>query len=113
MPDPDLQPPKPRAVSIVRWLLLLLPSVMILVTPTQIPSGEATEARIAKLVGTGLLNLAIAAVVSIVFGILLERWRRGSVEDGFRAFSYGLLIFFVNCLIGFTGCAVRDGAFNK
>ena len=30
MPDPDSQPPQPRAVSPARWLLMLLPTVIVI-----------------------------------------------------------------------------------
>ena len=33
MPEPEPQPPPPRPISPARWLLLLLPSVPMILTP--------------------------------------------------------------------------------
>jgi hypothetical protein len=107
MPKPDPQPPQPRAISPARWLLMLLPSVPILLTPSQIEtvgSRGPSEAQISHLIGRGLITLAFAAALSCALGFLLEKWRHGSVENRFRAVGYGIAIFIVNCIVAFAGC---------
>ena len=109
MAEPDLKPPQPRPISAMRWLLMLVPSVPILLTPSQIDTvgGRGpSEAQISHLIGRGFIALAFAAALSCALGFLLEKWRRGSVENRFRAVGYGIAIFIVNCFVGFAGCNV-------
>ena len=108
MPDPDPQPPQPRAVSPARWLLLLLPSVPMLLMPSQtetVGGSGPSEAQISRLIQKGLFALVGAAALSFALGLLLEKWRRGSAENGFRAVCFGVAIFFINCLLAFAGCS--------
>ena len=108
MPEPDPQPPQPRPISTARWLLMLVPSVPMLLAPSQIETvgGRGpSEAQISHLIGRGLLTLAFAAALSFALGFLLEKWRRGSVENGFRAVCFGVAIFILNCCVAFAGCS--------
>jgi len=54
--------------------------------------------------GLLLLNLFVGVVLCFVFGVRLEKWRRGSVQNDFRALGYGFLILFVNTFVSFEGC---------
>ena len=118
MPDPDPQPPQPRAVSPARWLLMLLPSVPIILAPVvadaQIRSRSLTMSD--DIIGVSLGSLfwafCISALLSLVMGLLLEKWRYGTIEYFARAVLYMLSIFGTNCLIAFAGCAVGS-AFYK
>ena len=108
MPDPDPQPPQPRPISAARWLLMLLPSVPMLFTPSHIEpvgGGRVSEAQISHLLGRGLLTLAFVTALCGALGFLLEKWRHGSVENTAQAVAYGIAIFVVNCFVAFAGCA--------
>ena len=107
MPDPDPQPPKPRAVSPARWLLMLLPSVPMLLTPSQIETvgmDGPWEAEMTYLALRLALGLASAAALSFAIGLKLEKWEHGFVENKFRAVGFGIAILFANCLIASLGC---------
>ena len=119
MPDPDPQPPKPRAVSPARWLLMLLPSVPILLSPW---IGDAlntdhdpkhSDAIIGATIKVCLVWLCVSTALSFVLGLRLEKWRRGAIDYFPRAVFYALLILLTNCLIAFAGCAVGVAAFSK
>ena len=103
MPAPDPQPPKPRAVSPARWLLLLLPSALVLSTPLLANMFKASTA--------GFLCLMIypiwisAFVLCFRFGFILERWRWGTAKDAGNPIAYGFLILFVNAVVSFAGCS--------
>ncbi len=111
MPDPDPQPPKLRGMSLVRWLLILSPSLPMLLTPfiadawsrAQNLHGEST---LGPALGTLLITFAISAVLSIVFGVQMEKWNRGSVQSLPRVIVYVLNILFTACFIAGAGCAV-------
>ena len=110
MPDPDPQPPQPRAVSPARWLLMLLPSVPMLLTPSQIEtigcdgSDGLSRAQMTYLALRLVLGLASAAALSFAIGLKLEKWEHGFVESKLRAVGFGIAIFFANCLIASLGC---------
>ena len=112
MPDPDPHPPQPRPVSAARWLLMLVPSVPIIISPFLADAwGRSHDLKLSDdLIGTAigmlLSTLCAALVFSLVISFLLEKWRHGTVESFSRAIYYGLLIFSANLFIAFAGCAV-------
>ena len=118
MPDPDPQPPKPRAVSPARWLLLLLPSVPMLIAPliedaqVHLRNQVDSEDRIGTVIVVFLLALSVSAVLSVIMGLLLEKWRYGAIKDNSRAIFCGFLILLVNCFISFTGCSVGSAIYK-
>ena len=119
MPDPDPQPPQPRAVSPARWLLMLLPSVPIFLAPwiadaqSRLRHDRISDDIIGTAIEMLLWCLLASAVLSLVMGLLLEKWRQGTIESSARAVFYGLSILLTNCLISFAGCAVGAATFNK
>ena len=112
MSEPDPQPPQPRPVSIWRWLLMLAPSVPMLLSPLiaearpHLPPGIASEEWIGLLGGTFLTCFLVSAVFSIILGLLLEKWRHGTIGKISRAISYGVQILAINFVIAFAGCTV-------
>ncbi|MEO6788755.1 MAG: hypothetical protein ABI318_21750 [Chthoniobacteraceae bacterium] len=108
MPEPDPQPPKPRAVSPARWLLMLLPSVLVLSVP--IIADTLNRFHLADSEGFfgPMLTTYLAVVVMLCFGLgfRLDKWRHEKIESVARAVSYGFLILFVNLLIAFAGCSL-------
>ena len=56
--------------------------------------------------------LLASAVLSLVMGLLLEKWRHGAIESSARAVFYMLSIFLTNCLIAFAGCGVTASLFQ-
>jgi len=113
MPEPEPQPPHPRPISAWRWLLMLLPSVPMLVSPLiadawsrriQEPPREAAGAALVMLLFTG----TISATLSFCLGFALEKWRGGNLWDWLRPLCYGVLILIVNAFISFAGCAVTE-----
>ncbi len=111
MPEPELKPPQPRPISAARWLLMLVPSVPMLISPLiadawahriQEPPGEAVGAALVMLLITG----TISAVLSFCLGFALVKWRRGDLRDWFRPLCYGLIILIGNGLIAFAGCSI-------
>ena len=111
MPELDPQPLPPRPISIWRWLLMLVPSVPILAAPlianalTRLPAEVASDEMIGTLTATFFSTLAISAVLSVVMGMHLEKWRHGGVQKISRAIGYGGEIFGFNLIIAFAGCA--------
>ncbi|MCX6980143.1 MAG: hypothetical protein NTV08_05240 [Verrucomicrobia bacterium] len=112
MPEPDPQPPHPRPISATRWLLMLLPSVPMLVSPL-IANADARsrglpvgEAQIANAIATFFMNFWASAALSIILGFLLEKWRHGTIEKLGRPISYGVQILIINFVIAFAGCTV-------
>ena len=116
MPDPEPLPPQPRPVSVVRWLLMLLPSVPIIVPslivdalrPSLIeplPSEWASEARINSLIWMEFLRFAVSVVLSFFLAFHLEKWRFGNCRDWQAAIAWGFGILCVNFVISFAGCA--------
>ena len=108
MPDPDPQPPKPRAVSPARWLLMLLPSVLMIGAPV---IGWVSDVfhiyqRVGFDTNPELLCLALAVPLCFFLGCRLEKWRYGERWNGFNAFGYGFLILIVNGFISFAGCTI-------
>ena len=108
MPDPDPQPPKPRAVSPARWLLMLLPSVLAIGAP--FIAWGADVAHIHRRVGfdvtVEMLCLYLALPLSFFLGYRLEKWWHGEKWDGLRVFGYGFMILIVNGFISFAGCTI-------
>ena len=98
MPDPDPQPPKPRAVSPARWLLLLLPSVVAISTP--LIGNAADYFHIANsgdfFVPLLILNLTVAMMLCFGLGFRLEKWRQGEIKSVVWALNYGFMILFGN-----------------
>ena len=111
MPEPDSQPPQPRPIHPVRWLLMLLPSVPIMAAPlvanalARLPAEIASEEMIGTLAATLFSALAVSAVLSVVMGLLLEKWRHGGERKISRVVGYGGEIFGFNLIIAFAGCA--------
>ena len=108
MPDPDPQPPQPRAFSPACWLLMLTPSVLAIGAPF---IGWAVRwLRIYRSYGFDttpeLLCLAIAILLCFLLGFRLEKWRWGAASDWLRAVGYGLGILFLNAFISFSGCGI-------
>ena len=114
MPDSDPQPPKPRAVSPARWLMMLLPSLPMMLAPIVADALVRSRHQMDNedRIGTGLSvmlqAITISAVLSMVMGSWLEKWRHGAVESFPRTLGYVLLILFTNLLVGFVGCAVTS-----
>ncbi len=112
MPDPDPHPPQPRPVSAARWLLMLVPSVPMIVSPfiqdaqIRLRGQTDSEDRIGTSIVVFFLTLCASAVLSLIMGFLLEKWRHSVIESFSRAILYGLLIFFTDCFVAFTGCTV-------
>ena len=106
MPDPDPQPPKPRPVSPARWLLMLLPSVIVMATPLcsslVFINRKAGEPNYMML----LWFPAIAAMLCFVLGFQLEKWRRGTLAEPERAIGFGFLILILNTIASYGGCNV-------
>ena len=109
MPVPDPQPPQPRAISPARWLLLLLPSVPILVMPWiknpwgRIPTGDFSNDQFQIFDDIVYIAIAVGAVMSLIMGFALEKWRHGALANLFRVIGYGWLIFAVNFSISICG----------
>jgi len=112
MPDPDPQPPKPRAVSPARWLLMLLPSLVMLVTIQFSDEwlgsnhGHDTSDKFFWAVVT-------AAVLSMLLGFALHNWRCPGIKDGGRALGDGYLVFIVNAILALAGCSAIVTYFLK
>jgi hypothetical protein len=91
---------------------MLVPSVIMIVSPfvqdvlTRPGDPKNSENIIAASIVFFFWTLCAAAVLSLVMGFLLEKWRHGAVQNRTRVVYYGLMIFFINCLIAFAGCAV-------
>ena len=117
MPEPDPQPPEPRPISPVHWLLLLTPSLLMLIAPAvggTLARGldRKGEALTGAALGFMLLIVALAVGLCFVLGFLLEKWRRGETKDAQRAVGFGVLILFVNGIISFAGCAAAPRMFD-
>ena len=109
MPDPDPQPPQPRAVSPARWLLMLLPSVIMLAMLWCAHSPHFPGARYELPEWSAYLLLSspvLAVALCFWFGFRLEKWQRGEIKSVVRAIGLGFLILFNNCCIFFAGCTV-------
>ena len=111
MPDPDPQPPQPRGMSVGRWLLLLLPSVPLLVSPLIAGAWSRAydvhgEATLGPELGALLITFAISAVLSVVLGVQMERWNRGTVQSLPRVIVYVLNILFTSCFVAYAGWVV-------
>ena len=112
MPKPDLGPPPQRGMSFGRWLLLLLPSVPMLVSPLIANAAACLcglgigEAQISNALEKFIVSFAVSAVLSVIMGLLLEKWRHGAIEKHSRALSYGFQILVTNFFIAFAGCTV-------
>ena len=110
MSEPDPQPPQPRPISTARWLLMLVPSVPMLLAPqivkvwTDSHDPRTTEGMLAKVLGLFAFHFTIAMVLSIVMGLLLEKWRYGAVQNLSRAIGSGASILFTNFFIAWAGC---------
>jgi len=110
MPEPDPQQPPPRLIHPARWLLMMVPAMLVIAVP---PIAEAWaranhqqgEPTLGTLIGLTLLNFWIAIVLCFVLGFLAERWRWGSIRNVLRAVGFGFLILFMNGIIAFAGCA--------
>ena len=88
MPDPEPQPPKPRAIFPFRWLLLLLPTVLAnFALPILLGTGKVVVFSVV---------LAAAAMLCFALGFLLERWLRGEIKSVVWAINYGFMILIVN-----------------
>jgi hypothetical protein len=108
MPEPDPQPLQPRLIHPVRWLLMMVPSMLVIAVP---PIAEAwahhqrSKQTFGDLIGLTLLNSMVAIVLCFVLGFLAERWRWGSIRNVLRVVGFGFLILFMNGIIAFAGCA--------
>jgi hypothetical protein len=108
MPGPDPQPPQPHPISAARWLLMLVPSALVIILP-------ALLSVIGNLLGSDVLMPAIAmvAIIGVALGVVLcfeygdrlEKWLHGEIRNRSRALGYGFLILIVNAIIAFAGCA--------
>jgi hypothetical protein len=115
VPDPDPQPLQPRPLPFWKWMLLLLPSVIATAYPLvdQIIRTLNIHIRIdGNPLDVLLPGLALAMLLSFVLGFLLEKWRWGTVPNGFRAFGFGCLILIVNTFISFAGCTAFTHVFT-
>lgn len=112
MPETEPTSQEPRAVPAWRWLLMLVPSVPIILAPmlaearARFHHYASGEEEIGNELEMLLICIAISAVLSLVFGLLLERWRYGTVRDFSRASGYALTIFITDCVIAFAGCCI-------
>jgi hypothetical protein len=106
MSDPVPQPPQPHPISAAQWLSLLSPSAFTIAVPLVLSTLRTLTRSLwmDEPVGLLLLNLFVGIVLCFVFGVRLEKWRRGSVQNDFRALGYGFLILVVNTFISFAGC---------
>ncbi len=98
-------------MSIRRWLLLLLPSVPMFFSPLIATAWSRAydvhgEATLGPILGALLITFAFSAVLSVVFGVQMERWNRGTVQSIPRVIVYVLNILFSSCFIAFAGWAV-------
>jgi hypothetical protein len=111
MPEPDPQPPQPRRISAARWLLMLVPSVPMLAAPfiedalVRVRNQTDSEERIGTSIEVFFVAVFLSAVLAEIMGFLLEKWLHGSSRIYSRAAGYGVLIFFIDCIIAFVGCA--------
>ena len=112
MPEPNPQSPQQYAVSIARWLLLLLPSVPMIFAPV-IADAEVrshgyvtSDDKIGAAIGSLVLTFCISTILSLVMGLLFEKWRHGTIGNFPRILGHAILILFANCFISFAGCAV-------
>ena len=65
---------------------------------------EGVEGMLAKVLGLFAFHFTIAMVLSIVMGLLLEKWRYGAVQNLSRAIGSGASILFTNFFIAWAGC---------
>ena len=56
--------------------------------------------------GALLITFAISAVFSIILGVQMEKWKRGSVRSLPRVIVYALNILFTACFVAWAGCTV-------
>ena len=106
MPDPDPHPPKPRAVSPARWLLLLSPSALLIGLPLVAGLYDHRSVTGWRNVFATLafINLLVSPILCFVLGFCLEYWLRGRINSIVWAINYGFIIFSVNGVICFAGC---------
>ena len=102
MPDPDPQPPKPRAVFPIRWLLLLLPTVFVYSSPMIFLRLEFGSMDIGSIL---CFILATAVMLCFALGFLLEKWLRGEINSIVWALNYGFMILLGNGVVLFAVCA--------
>ena len=94
MPEPDSHLRRPRPISAFLWLLMLLPSPLSIIVPLNLSITIRLVADFAFLLG-----LILLFVLSYSLGLLVEKWRWGSVKNFDRALRYGALIVTVNGFI--------------
>ena len=88
---------------------MLTPSVPMLLAPqivkvwTDSHDPRTTEGMLAKVLGLFAFHFTIAMVLSIVMGLLLEKWRYGAVQNLSRAIGSGASILFTNFFIAWAG----------
>ena len=100
MPDPDPQPPKPRAVSPARWLLMLLPSVIVLIPPyITCHTGHSHILKFKGVDYTDEITLAVSILACFFLGFRFEKWRFENNENRLRAIGRGFLILVINYFI--------------
>ena len=98
-------------MSAARWLLLLLPSVPMLLAPSIADAWSRAhniqgERTMGPALGALLITFAISAVFSIILGVQMEKWKRGSVRSLPRVIVYALNILFTACFVAWAGCAL-------
>ena len=103
MPDPDPQPPQPRAVSPARWLLMLLPSAFMFTMPLMVNLFRGADEEFFG--AMFLVYGALAVVLCFYFGFVLEDWRWGTAKHAGNPVACGFLILLVNTMVSFVGCS--------
>ena len=105
-------------MTVLRWLLLLLPAVPVLVLPFISEAWLRAydieirgEGSLILLLGEFLISFAIAAVLSAILGAQMEKWKRGAVESIPRVIVYALNILFTACFVGWGGWALVNKYF--
>lgn len=85
-------------------MLLLLPSVPMLLAPriTEILCDTRGRSHSRVVADYAIVGGVISVLLSLFAGMLLEKWRRGTVASIARGAGYGFLILIGNGLILFA-----------
>ena len=108
MPDLNPQPSKPGAIPSWKWLLMLLPSVVMHIALLVYRPLSYTDLAASQNIAVHQTWFAAIYVTAVFLcfglGFQLEDWQRGKSASVVRALCFGFVILIINFLIGATGC---------
>jgi hypothetical protein len=107
MSESEPKPAQPNALPFWKWMLLLMPSLMVLAAPVAGDFGANALNKPGELEPTieiALLTIGLAAVLCFVLGFFFEKWCCADSRNWWRLLGWAILILIVNGTIAFGGC---------